>query len=42
MIMWQQPGPINTWIAALLSSALMLGVGLYTFRKAQKNFILHI
>ena len=41
-IMWQQPGPLNTWTAAILSAGVMLTVGIVTFMKAQRNFILHI
>ncbi len=35
------PGP-NTWIACAVSSLLMLGLGLWVFRKLQRNFILYI
>ncbi len=35
------PGP-NTWIACIVSSVVMLGLGLWVFRKLQRNFILYI
>ena len=35
------PGP-NTWFACIASAAVMLGIGLWAFRKLQKNFILYI
>ena len=35
------PGP-NTWIACAVSSFVMLFVGLWTFRKLQRNFILYV
>lgn len=42
MIMWQQVGPVNTWLGAAISSIIMLMIGLLAFRRAQKNFILYI
>ena len=35
------PGP-NTWFANIASALLALGLGLWAFRKLQKNFILYI
>ena len=35
------PGP-NTWIACVVSSVVMLALGLWVFRKLQRNFILYI
>ena len=35
------PGP-NTWFACICSSLVMLGLGLWVFRKLQRNFILYV
>ena len=35
------PGP-NTWFACIASALVMLGIGMWAFRKLQKNFILYI
>ncbi len=32
----------NTWIACILSSLVMLAIGLWVFRKLQRNFILYV
>ena len=33
---------INTWIGCIVSSTVMLAIGLFIFRKIQRNFILYI